>query len=85
MQEYGLAPVRHAATPVAQEGKASDVNLEPENQLSREDNINRFLNHIGVSANNPCMCQGVLKSLSHRSVSKSLLLQLLGKHRRHLL
>ncbi|CAL1711257.1 unnamed protein product [Somion occarium] len=62
MQEYGLAPVRHAATPVAQEGKASDVNLEPENQLSREDNINRFLNHIG-----------------------SLLLQLLGKHRRHLL
>lgn len=44
MEDYGLVPVHHAGMSMAREG----VIPRPENEPSREDHINRFLNHIGV-------------------------------------
>ncbi|KAI0072415.1 hypothetical protein K474DRAFT_1667839 [Panus rudis PR-1116 ss-1] len=51
MQDYGLVPMRHPGTPLAQEGEAASAGLAaPDEQLegSREENLNKFLNHIGV-------------------------------------
>ena len=49
MEDYGLVPVRQAGTsPMPREGDKGVVSPNPDAEPSREENINRFLNHIGV-------------------------------------
>lgn len=47
MEDYGLVPVHHAGISMTNP-KDSNATSRPVNEPSREEHINRFLNHIGV-------------------------------------
>lgn len=57
MEDYGLVPVRYAGTLAPREGDKTKVaSSQPETEFSKEDHINRFLNHIGVCALDLSIC-----------------------------